>query len=479
MRSPWNSPLTATAACVALATLVSTGAAAQQGARPPQRPANAGQELVEQELRPQFGGAVDRVLVDVSVIDDEGNFVPDLTLEDFEVLEEGRPVDISFFALERFRETLPVRIDETGEETVNEMHPDLIEAPLLPRYMVLLVDGFNTSPPDWDNVRFALHEYLDKFVQPNDRVLLATITPRRRLMVAPEFTRDIESIKRSIDEIVTNPGVKERERQQQQDLLALLYEDSNQLAALTGVQDPQAIIANEANILRQGANQAEVFAGQRKDEILFTLDAMTALASHLNRTFDVPGPKTMIMVSAGISQNPGAPYYFILDARLDQASARTRASASTAAEHPIAFRSRFSSTIEEYIVRAIGQLNRLNYTIYTIGARGTSIGAFQDTTDRFQTNLTPGIATVAYQGEEDGLHMLSDGTGGLAFTNSANFRGAFEMIDRDTAFRYVLGYAPPERAAGANPSKFYRIQVRVDRDDVSVRARRGYVDSSN
>jgi VWFA-related protein len=470
------SPLVVTAACVALATLVSTGARAQQSARPPQRPAGAGQELVEQELRPQFAGAVDRVLVDISVIDDDGNFVPDLRLDDFEILEEGQPVDVSFFALERFRETLPVRVDEDGREAVNTMHPELIEAPLLPRYMVLFVDGFNTSPADWDNVRYALHEYLDEFVQDNDRVLLATLTPRRRLLVAPEFTRDIEGIKRAIDEVVTNPGIRERERQNQQDLLSMLYEDSNSLATLTGTPDPQAIVANEANVLRQGANLAEVFAGQRKDEILFTLDAMTALAAHLNRTFDVPGPKTMIMVSAGISQNPGAPYYFILDARLDQASARTRANSSTAAEHPVAFRSRFSSTIEEYILRAIGQLNRLNYTIYTIGARGTSIGAFQDTTDRFRTNLTPGISTVAYQGEEEGLRMLSAGTGGLPFTNSANFRGAFEMIDRDTAFRYVLGYSPPARAEGADPGKFYRIQVRVDRDNVTVRARRGYVD---
>lgn len=449
------------------AALVSSSSVAQQG----------GQELVEQELRPQFGGAVDRVLVDVTVIDDDGDFVPDLTIEDFEVREEGKPVDVSFFALERFRERLPVRAEESDPaEPVNDMNPELMEAPLLPRYMVLFIDGFNTAPNDWDRVRFALHEYLDDFVQENDRILLATLTPRRRLLVAPEFTRDIESLKRTIDEVATNPSIKERDRQNQQDLLKMLYEDSNRLGNVSDPLDPQAFVTAEANILRQGASMAEVFAGQRKDEILFTLDAMTALAGHLNRTFDVPGPKTMIMISAGISQVPGAPYYYILDARLDQASARERANASTAAEHPVAFRSRFTQTIEEYILRAIGNLNRLNYTIYTIGARGNGIGAFQDSSDQYRTNLTPTTATIAYQSEEEGLRMLSAGTGGLPFVNSSNFRGAFEMIDRDTAFRYVLGYAPPPRADNAKPDKFYRIQVRVDRKDVDVRARRGYVD---
>jgi VWFA-related protein len=468
---------------VASTALVSTGASAQQNARPPQRTVPVQelveQELVEQELQPQFGAAVNRVLVDVTVYDKDGKFVPDLTAEDFQVFEEGKLVDLSFFALERFRETLPVRIDKDGnvsEEEAEGMDPVLAEAPLLPRYMVLFIDGFNTAPSDWDRVRYALHDYLDNYLQANDRILLATLTPRRRLLVAPEFTRDVESIKRALDEFATNPSIKERERQNQQDLLQVLYESSNSLAILNNLFAPEAVFSVESNVLRQGASMAEVFAGQRKDEILFTLDAMTSLAAHLNRTFDVPGPKTMIMVSAGVSQTPGAPYFYILDARLDQTSARTRAGASSAAEHPVAFRSRFTQTIEAYLLRTIGRLNRYNYTLYTIGARGPAIGAMQSSSDRFRGNLSPGIAAVAYQGEEDGLRMLSSGTGGLAFSNSANFYGALEQIDRDTAFRYVLGYAPPLRADNAKPDKFYRIRVRVDRDDVKVRARRGYVD---
>ncbi len=471
------SSLVVTVAIAVGAALVSTGAIAQQqNTRPPQRTVQPEQQLTEQQVRPEFGAAVNRVLVDVTVFDKQGRFVPDLTIDDFEVLEEGRAVDVSFFALERFRETLPVRPTENGEVPEEEQMPaELADAPLLPRYMVLFIDGFNTSPPDWDNVRYALNDYLDEHVQENDRLLLATLTPSRRLMVAPEFTRDIESLKRSINELATSPAVKERERQNKQDLLAVLYEDSNRLAVLSVPADDQASLANEANILRQGANMAQVFAGQRKDEILYTLNSMTSLAEHLNRTFDVPGPKTMIMVSGGISENPGSSYYYILDARLDQASLQARANASTAAEHPVAFRPPYAQTIDNYLLNAIGHLNRMNYTLYTIGARGTTIGALTDVTDRFRSNLTPGIASIAYRDEEAGLRMLSRGTGGLAFHNSANFFRAFEQIDYDTAFRYVLGYTPPERSENAKPDKFYRIQVKVDRDDVNVRARRGYV----
>ena len=423
----------------------------------------------------QFGAAVNRVLVDVTVLDNKGRFVPDLTIENFEILEEGQPVDLSFFALERFRKTLPVRATENGEVPQEEQMPlELAEAALLPRYMVLFIDGFN--------VRYALNDYLDKHVQENDRLLLATLTPNRKLLVGPEFTQDVNSLKRLINELVTNPAIKERERQNKQDLLALLYDDSNQLSGINVAgesigSDPQGNVANEANILRQGANLADVFAGQRKNEILYTLNSMTSLAKHLSRTFDVPGPKTMIMVSGGISENPGSAYYYILDARLDQASAEARVDAPMAAEHPVAFRQPHAQTIDTYLERAVGHLNRMNYTLYTIGARGTMIGAFDDATDRFRSNLSPGISSIAYRDEEVGLEILSRGTGGLAFHNSANFNGAFERIDHDTAFRYVLGYTPPERADNANPDKFYRIQVKVDRKNVNVRARRGYVGS--
>jgi len=90
------SSLMVTAAIFAGAALVSTGAIAQQqDARPPQRTIQRDRPLTEQEVRPQFGAAVNRVLVDVTVFDEDGRFVPDLTIDDFEVLEEGKVVDLS------------------------------------------------------------------------------------------------------------------------------------------------------------------------------------------------------------------------------------------------------------------------------------------------------------------------------------------------------------------------------------------------
>jgi VWFA-related protein len=465
----------ATAATLAIAS-VGAHASAQQSDQRPSRVAVTRQGGEQQFSPPQFTADVGRVLVDVTVVDEQGNFVSDLTAEDFRVLEEGRAMEVNFFALERFRAEVP-GIDD-HEHAATEF-ASLVSAPLLPRYMVLFIDGYNTSPSDWAQVRQALNRYLDEQLRENDRILLATLTPSRRLMVAPDFTRDVESLKRSLNELATNPYIKERERQNQQELLRALYEDSNSLASFSsGEVEGQISLDQEANVLRQGASMAQVYAGQRKGEVLYTLDAMTALATHLTRTFDVPGPKTMIMVSAGISQNPGSAYYYILDARLDQASARARTSAPGASEHPVAFRPPYAQTIEAYLMQAVGRLNRLNYTLYTIAARGVGASStMPDSQAAFRSNLSPGTSSIAFRDEQQGLRMLAAGTGGLAFDNSANFAAAFQQIDRDTAFRYVLGYTRPDRGEGVRDSRFYRLRVEVDRDRVKVRARRGYVNS--
>ena len=444
------------------AIALGTAAAASAGA----------QQLTEQLQQPQFSAAVARVLVDVTVVDDRGRFVSDLSIDDFSVFEEGRQMEIELFALERFREVIPWTEGEDGDTA---LPPAADNAPVLPRYLVFFIDGFNTAPNHWEMVRYALNDYIRNELQPNDRILLATLTPRRKLMVAPDFSRDVESLTRMIDSIVTNPYIDHRERQNEQELLRALYEDAVTGAPVFDVEEGANPVA-EANRLRHGANLAQVFAGERKEEIIYTLDAMTSLAGHLSRTFDVPGPKTMVMVSSGIAQTPGSGYFYILDERLDEVAISVRMDSLSAAEHPVAFRTASAQTIEAYLMRAVGRLNRLNYTLYTIGARGMGSALAQDISLSVRSNLSIGTRSIIFRDQQEGLRALASGTGGLAFDNSANFKAAFAQVDRDTAFRYVLGYTPPERAEDVSPDEFYRIRVEVERDDVKVRSRRGYVE---
>jgi Ca-activated chloride channel homolog len=71
------------------------------------------------------------------------------------------------------------------------------------------------------------------------------------------------------------------------------------------------------------------------------------------------------------------------------------------------------------------------------------------------------------------LKDLTDATGGqlIQIASSADLRGAFQKILRDFRSRYILTYAP----AGVATGGFHRLDVRVKRSGLTVKARPGYI----
>lgn len=80
-----------------------------------------------------------------------------------------------------------------------------------------------------------------------------------------------------------------------------------------------------------------------------------------------------------------------------------------------------------------------------------------------------GMASLIAQAS---MREVAEETGGVPVgVNSNNFSDGFATIVQDASTYYLLGYTPePEQTDG----KFHPIRVRVKRDGVTVRARRGY-----
>ena len=72
---------------------------------------------------------------------------------------------------------------------------------------------------------------------------------------------------------------------------------------------------------------------------------------------------------------------------------------------------------------------------------------------------------------EDGPTILTEGTGGFMVRNIDEIKRGFGLIVRDTSTYYVIGYQPD------NPNmdgKIRKIEVKVNKPDVKVRARKSY-----
>ena len=74
--------------------------------------------------------------------------------------------------------------------------------------------------------------------------------------------------------------------------------------------------------------------------------------------------------------------------------------------------------------------------------------------------------------QEDGINGLAVDTGGIAIRNENNFGRALDLIQRDAATYYVIGYTPANQTFDG---KYRKIDTSVNRPGVKVRARRGYL----
>lgn len=109
--------------------------------------------------------------------------------------------------------------------------------------------------------------------------------------------------------------------------------------------------------------------------------------------------------------------------------------------------------------------NRANVTMYTIDPRGLVGGAdIDEEVDMMEWNNHLRKA-------QDSLRVLAEETGGTAVINQNDFDRALKRIDAETSDYYVLGYY----STNPDPTRKHRaIQVKVQRDDVNVWARKGY-----
>src|SRR5690606_10509907 len=109
--------------------------------------------------------------------------------------------------------------------------------------------------------------------------------------------------------------------------------------------------------------------------------------------------------------------------------------------------------------------NRANVTMYTIDPRGLIGGAdIDEPVDMMEWNNY-------VRKSQDSLRVLAEETGGTAVVNQNDFDRALKRIDAETSDYYVLGYY----STNPDPTRRHRaIQVKVNRDGVSVWARKGY-----
>jgi VWFA-related protein len=211
-------------------------------------------------------------LVQVSVIvrDGKGKHIPDLTKDDFTLMEQGQAQKISLFSeqvVDPIAAVLPRMTTPTGTVIFSNRFE---ESPGLPvSATVILIDALNTPIPDFAYARAEIINFLHK-LQPQDRVALYGLASR--LFVLHDFTNDAGSLLRSLEHAKSNPSDY---RPGTEDLQASDIGNDN-LDAFIAAAEQRAADFNTINRAQ---------------------DTAVALASIADHLAELPGRKNLVWVS--------------------------------------------------------------------------------------------------------------------------------------------------------------------------------------
>jgi VWFA-related protein len=144
---------------------------------------------------------VNLVQVDAVVTDKEGRPVTDLTAEDFIILQDGKPQEITNFSLVRMTPPIakkpPTNLDETAPLPPIRLTPGQVR-----RVVALVVDDLGLSFSNTVYSREAIRKWIDEEMQPGD--LVAVITTGSGMGGLQQFTGDKNILYNAIDRVRFN-----------------------------------------------------------------------------------------------------------------------------------------------------------------------------------------------------------------------------------------------------------------------------------
>ena len=362
---------------------------------------------------PTFRVDVEYVEVDAVVTDSDGRFVRGLTQDDFQIFEDGEPQTIAAFSM------IDLAVEPPSPST-GAIQSDVKsnERPFDGRVYVMVIDDLHTYFGRTTRVRAAARQFIEQHLGAND--LMAVVHTAGPTDANQEFTADKRLLVAAVDR-TSGRKLESASTTRNQEALRGIASSGRETGPISDSSDAE----RQANARR-------------------TLDALKNVADWFST---VRGRrKAILFFSEGID-------YDITD--LESSGA------------PLVI----SSTRDALAAAARG-----NVSIYAVDPRGlTSSGDQTIEVQTFAAEANQAVGEQAVRNElflsQGSLRQLADESGGFAVLNANTFANAFDRIVRDNSSYYAMAYYPPTAKAG----KLHRIEVRVRRPGLVVRARQGYV----
>ncbi len=440
-------------ALCALLTALEPVAAAPPAAVPAAAPA-AGETFAE---------SIDvRVVnLEVFVTDRSSHPVAGLTRDDFELLEDGKPVPITNFYAQadaRPAPAAPLAAAAAADPakpaaTAASTPAEIPEAQRLD--LGIFIDNLQITPAARNRVLRSIKDFVASHVTAGDRVLLASFDGSVRIRQAP--TRDPAALVAAVDQISRSAPRGVHASQELRDLLEVIARAPGSPSSPTNAFPSNS--PGQSNDLAEASalpGSIQLYVQERYEE---TRASLAALESFVGSLAGLPGRKAVLFVSGDLAVRPGDVVIRAYAEKFGEEQARSIPRAGEAEIQPLLTHIVEHANADRVTLYGIGAPESFNALALQLGG-GAAVGNLQFVQ---RDNLAAVMSTVA------------DFTGGFAGIDLNDPGIILDRLRGDLETFYSLGFSPSHAADG----KEHKIAVKLKRRGLTVRVRDRYQDATD
>ena len=400
-------------------------------------------EIESREAKPNFSTGVNLVVIPVIVRDRDGKAIGNLTRDDFQLFEKGKPQFISRFSIEKTGEKAAADAKKLEELSKSAGAGEDV-APS--HFIAYVFDDLRMDAGEIAAMRGTAWKHIDGTMKSADRVAIYTTSGIGML----DFTDDHDQIEGALRKLQPRPRLHggtecpdvsflmadEIINHDNQPVLALATTDAIKCqnlidATLPGVPGSSGSSGQVQGQAAARSAAARVLAmGESEVQQTFTVlkDIVTRMATS-------PGQRSVVVISPGI---------FLTEIYRNYES--------------------------DLLDRAL----RSNVTISTLNTHGLYVPDQLDI-DRGATARSA-TARLSYtqqeaQAGDDVLTELAEGTGGTYFHNNNDAAEGLRVTAATPEYIYLLGFSPQNLKYDG---KFHSVKVALKAANYNLQARRGY-----
>ncbi len=384
---------------------------------------------------PTFTAEVEQVVVDVVVTDKQGVPVTGLSKSDFSVEEDGAPQSVATFEAVQLAPATPAA--ESGPPPVST-NTGPAATPNAGRTFVIVFDDVHLTPFQARQAKAAVAEFLQKGAAEGDRVTIVSTGGAAwwSARIDVRGRQELLAILKRLDGRLIPDNSPDR----MSDWEAMRIYTFNDVEVQNRVRRrfESRGVAPKDTSRQEGDPTADPYVRGRASDVYFqaltrnrlTLEVVERLLLSMQ---SVRGRKSLILVSQG----------FIYDPNMDE------------------------------FKRAVQASRRGNVAIYFLNVKGLD-GLPSDFSAEFgpaiDTRDISAAFTETYEASA-GSESLAVDTGGFIVRNTNDLGAGIRRIADETRAYYLLGYTSTN---AKRDGRFRKIQVKLARKGLNLRARKGY-----